>query len=228
MFVCLPACRRGIISVMKKKYLIPLLALLVVSGVASAQTTGSTNTTQRSTLQAKREATREQIETKRADIDAMRESKRLEMEAKRAEIKAKRVEFQQDIAQRKVENASRVISATIDKLENLVTRVESRISKLEANGGDTTASKSHIALAKGSILKARAAVEAFASIELTSDKARDNYEKIRVAAAEVREHIRTAHRELMQAVRLLGQVQSSLRTAPSTSSGQATSTDTLN
>ena len=138
------------------------------------------------------------------------------MEAKRAEMKEKRVEFQKDIAKRKVENVSKVITATIERLGKIIERIESRIAKLKSAGGNTAESERFVALAKTDLEMAKVSVAAFASIDLSSDKAQENFERIRTAAAEAREHIRSAHENLMKAVRLLGQVNSSLKTASST------------
>lgn len=152
---------------------------------------------------ARREAMKVEREEKRAEMDAKREAKRVEIEAKREEMKTKRVEFQQSVAKRKVENTARVISATIDRLEKIIVRVESRIAKVKSNGGDTAESERYVALAKDDLAKAEAVVATFASLDLTSEKAKENFERIRTAAGEAREYIRSAHENLMLAVRNL-------------------------
>ena len=162
---------------MKTKYLISLLLLAFVLGTSSAFAT----TTPRGTG----------------------EQKRAEVETKRAETREKRIEFQKDVAKRKVENTARVISLTIERLEKIIVRVESRIDKVKTSGGATAESKSYVALAKDDLVKAEAVVATFASLDLTSEKAQENFEKIRTAAGEAREYIRSAHENLMLAVRNL-------------------------
>lgn len=186
---------------MKNKYLVALLALIIVFGGTSAVSATTTSA-------------RANVEARKAEMEA----KRAEIDAKKAEMKANRVEFQQDVAKRKVENTTRVIYATIERLEKIIARIESRMAKLKSNGGNVAGSESYVALAKDNLLKATAAVTVFAGLDLSSEQAQDNFERIRTAAAEAREFIRSAHENLMHAVRLLGQVQSSTRTATSTDS----------
>lgn len=166
-------------------------------------------------VRAKFETKRLELETKRADMDAKREVKRVEAETKRAESELrrassteKRIAFQQEAAKRQLENATRVILATIERLEkNLIVRIESRIAKVKAEGGVTSESEGFLATAKTHLSEARTVVGTFASIDLTSVKARENFEKVRAAAKEAREHIRTAHQALMMAVRSLSSVE---------------------
>lgn len=159
--------------------------------------------------QARREALRVELEARRAEADARRETARAEAEARRAEAQARRVEFQRAAAERRVENAARVILATIERLEKIINRIESRIAKIQARGGATSEAEASVALAKGNLADARASVNAFINIDLSSEIAQDNFEKVRAAAAEAREHLRAAHRNLMMAVRSLSAVEAS-------------------
>jgi len=161
----------------------------------------------RAEMDAKRAVLRAEFEAKRAEMDAKREAHRLEFEAKRAEMQDKRVEFQQRNAERKVERATRVMLATIDRLERIILRIESRIAKIQEKGGETTESEGFVAAAKVNLADARVAVEAFALIDLSGDNAQENYESIRTAAAVARELIREAHQNLMLAVRSLSSVE---------------------
>ncbi|MEX2013712.1 MAG: hypothetical protein WD897_02245 [Parcubacteria group bacterium] len=169
-------------------------------------------------VQARREMMNVELEAKRAQIDAKREATRVEFEAKRAETEAKRVDFQQSAAKRQVENAARVILATIERLENIIVRIESRIAKVKARGGLTAESERFVAVAKVNLSDARVVVGTFAGVDLSSERARENFERIRTAAAEAREHIRAAHQNLMMAVRSLGSVEANVEaTVTSTS-----------
>src|SRR3990167_8927951 len=122
---------------------------------------------------------------------------------RKTEMQEKRAEFKQDIAKRQVTNVSRVISATIERLEKIIERVESRIEKLKANGSDTTESEGFLVSAQAHLSEAKADVEAFAELDLTSDRAQDNFEIIRVAASSAKEHILLAHTDIMKPVRAL-------------------------
>jgi len=163
-------------------------------------------------IQANREMVRLELQARRAETDAKREVARVKAEAKRVEMQAKRVGFQQDIAKRKVEHTSRVVLVTIERLEGIIVRLESRITKVQAQGGIVSESEGFVSLARTDLLNARAAMNAFAGIDLSSEKAAENFERIRTMAAETREQIRAAHRNLMMAVRSLSSVEADLET----------------
>ena len=158
-------------------------------------------------VEARREAMKLEQEAKRAEMDAKREAKKLEAESRRASSTLRRVEFQQEIAKRKVEHTERVILATIERLEKIIVRIESRIAKVKTRGGDTSESEGFVAVAKVNLSDAKAAVNTFVTIDLSSDKAAENFERIREAAAKAREYIRVARENLMMAIRSLSSVE---------------------
>lgn len=158
-------------------------------------------------MQAKREAMRIELEAKRTEMDSRREAMRVEFESRRTEMQDKRAEFREDIAKRKVENTERVITITIERLERIIVRVESRIAKIKAQDGVTTESEDSVSVAKGHLADAKASLAVFVSIDLSGETAESNFERIRAVAAEVREHIRAAHQNLMIAVRSLSSVE---------------------
>lgn len=116
---------------------------------------------------------------------------------------ARRIELRRDIAQRRAEHTGKKLLATIERLEKLTARIESRIAKVEANGGTASTSKRFVAEAKEHLLEAREGLEAFSSIELSGDKVAENFERIRAAAAFVKEELREAHESLVAAIRAL-------------------------
>ncbi len=155
----------------------------------------------------------------RADIRAEMEAKRASSTARVAEMKAqaqarmasstaKRVEMQRGLAKRKAENTSRVLTATVERLEKIITRLEARLEKVEAAGGNTTEAEAFIAEAKHHLSAAKVSIALFASVDLTGDKAQENFERVKVIAVEAKEHIREAHRSLMEAIRSLGKIRS--------------------
>ena len=197
---------------MAKQYLSTLLFLALVFGVSSsvyAQEASINASVDTRAVQVQAQM-RAEIEARRAQADERREAARIEAEARRAEAQSKRVEFQQAVAKRQVENTARVILATIERLENIIVRLESRMAKIKAQGGVTSESETFVAAARANLSDARLAVDAFVSIDLSSERALENFQRIRAAAAETREHIRAAHRNLMMAARSLGSVEMNL------------------
>ncbi len=148
-----------------------------------------------------------EVETRRASTTERREERREEMktnlEERKASSTARRVEFQQGIAKRKAEHVAQVLAATVERLEKITVRLESRIAKVKAAGGVTTESEGFVAEAKTHLSLARSSIALFVSLDLTDEKARDNFEKVRAVATETKSHIREAHRSLMMAVRSL-------------------------
>ena len=116
---------------------------------------------------------------------------------------AKRIAFQQEAAQRQVDNAERVMLATIDRLEKIADRIESRIGKIKDQGGDTAEAEGYLADARADLETARGLVAELTEVDLSGEKAQENFQRIRAAAANVREALRSAHRNLMLAVRSL-------------------------
>ena len=143
------------------------------------------------------------LEAKRASSTDRRENRRENIAEKKASSTERRVEFQQNIAKRHVEYVVKVMLATIERLEKLITRIESRIAKVQAEGGTTTEAEGFVADAKINLSDAKLSVTAFADLDLSSDKARDNFEKIRALAMEAREHIRDTRENLIKAMRSL-------------------------
>jgi len=158
-------------------------------------------------IEARREAIKLELAERRAEADAKREALRAEYEARRASSTERRIEWQQDIAQRKTSFVTRVMLATIERLEKIALRIESRIAKIKDGGGDTEESERYVAAAKTNLADAKVVVESFANIDLSSDRAQENFERIRTAAAEARELIRAAHQNLMLAVRNLRSIE---------------------
>lgn len=146
---------------------------------------------------------RANIDLRRASSADRREERRENIDERRASATAKRIEVQQNIAKRQVEHVSKVMLATIERLEKIIARIESRIAKLEAEGRAAGESKEFVAEAKANLSDAKLKVATFSSIDLTSVKAQENFQRIRAAAAEARELIKEARENLMKAIRSL-------------------------
>lgn len=136
----------------------------------------------------------------RAEVKARIDARLASSTARRASSTARRIELQQNIAKRQADHAGKKLLATIERLEGIADRVESRIGKVEALGGNASTSVAALADARTHLSEARIALEAFSSVDLTSEKLSENFERVRAAAAEVKEHLRLAHRSLVKAI----------------------------
>ncbi len=175
---------------MKKYFLATLLTLIVLAPATSVEAVGATTST----------TTRE---ARWAEIDARRAANKAEFEQRRVDLKAKQTTIREDLAKRKLANTVRLMRAAIVRLENAIKRIEARITKVDEQGGDTTEAESYIALAKTDLGKAKQVVDTFSSIEPTGFTLQENFERIRIAAAQARELIRSAHKNTMLALRSL-------------------------
>ena len=159
-------------------------------------TPAKTRVDMKANMDLKRASTTEARETRRADLMT-------NIEDRKASVTAQRVQVQQNIAKRQVEHVKQVMLATIERLEKIIERIKSRIAKLEMEGRTVGQSKEFVALAEGNLAEAKLKVAAFSSVDLSSDRAQDNFQRIRAAAAEARELIKEARENLMKAIRSL-------------------------
>lgn len=137
---------------------------------------------------------------KRASTTERKAELKAEAQVRKASSTERRIEMQQDIAKRKAEHTAKVLAATIERLDKIVTRLESRITKFGERGANVAEAQRYTAEAKMHLGKARASLEAFSSIDLSLDKARENFQAVKNAASEVKTHIRIAHTSLKNAV----------------------------
>ncbi|MBX4206417.1 hypothetical protein KW784_01375 [Candidatus Parcubacteria bacterium] len=131
----------------------------------------------------------------------------------------KRMEKQDKLSRRMVEHAGKILLATIERLEKIATRLDSRIAKVKTAGGSTVASEGFLAEARVHLSEAKAEMAAFSSIDISGSKLSENLAKVRSAASTIKEHLRLAHQALAKAT-------AALKPGRSTNEGHATSTAT--
>lgn len=129
--------------------------------------------------------------------------RKAEMEVRKASSTERRIERQQDIAKRQAEHVIKTLTATIERLEKILARIESRIEKIKAEGKDVSLAEGFVVEVKAYLADAQVSLEALAFIDLSADKAKENFERVRAAVAEVKIHLRAAHESLMKAIRAL-------------------------
>lgn len=121
----------------------------------------------------------------------------------RAAADERRTEIQANVAKRIASNTARVMNAMANRLEGIIERLESRIAKVEAEGGITAEATAHVEAAKDHLALAQAEIAAFATVDLSADTLRENFQTVRSIATEVKMHFRETHTSLMNAVRVL-------------------------
>jgi hypothetical protein len=109
-----------------------------------------------------------------------------------------------DLVRANIKVADRIFTATIDRLDKIIVRINSRLAKLDAAGGSTTEAKGDVSLAQGNITDAKAQISIFSSIDLSTTTSTStstlatNYQAARVAAVKARESLTLAKQNLMR------------------------------
>jgi len=201
---------------------------LLMASVAFAQqdtaVDAEANAELRADLQADREAARSVIEAERAAAVQTREealSERATAQADaRASTSAARENMQEERAERRAElndrakeritnlaaNISNRMDAAAARIQDIIIRLESRISKLESAGLDTSEASAALASAQRSI---NAAVVSLAGIDVTVQTAvtaedpRAAWQEVRVAYGSIQAQLRTANTEMRASVQAL-------------------------
>jgi hypothetical protein len=185
----------------------------------------------------------------RADYEARKLEIKAEMEAKRAEVKAnvelrrserasstasssrmknassseRRLEKQDEIAERHAERTAIRFTAMVERLMNMIERIESRIAKVKANGGVTAEAEVSVSAAKADLVKAQADIAILKNIEVSGDNFQEKFGQVKEAAAKVKADLRSAHTNMMKAIRSLGSAKAGIN-ASSTASTTASTT----
>ncbi len=120
--------------------------------------------------------------------------------------------------------------ATIAREEEIMQRLDARIAKIKANGGNTAEAetlslqaKVHLNAAKASLISFTALAQAQFSLETASTTAkalREGLASLKKAGAEIEVHLREAHKSMLKIVGVLRGV-SQLKNASSTASVNA-------
>ncbi len=196
-------------------------AFLFVSGVAYAYTGADGVQYDRNTkppvdksqprpLVETRKEVREDIKDIRNDA---KEDIKNEREGLKSDIDAKRLDVAKQIAKKRYDLMLARYKATIQRIENIQTKIVTRIEKIKAAGGKTEVAdklvveaKTHIAEAKTSYAKLevaiQAAIEATATTtaSTTPKNVKDMTKNLKTLTQEVEKHIQAAHKSLEKAL----------------------------
>jgi len=142
---------------------------------------------------------KERLEDKRKDLQEGREERR--------EIKTIRSEFKTEMAKVRLEKTIKIFVATANRLDKIVTRIESRISKIEAAGGKVGDIRISLDLSKAKLVEARTEIEVFATTELSSatstTAAKGLFEDVKIAAFKAKVSLKAVHASLVETITLI-------------------------
>lgn len=144
----------------------------------------------------------ETVESRQAS-SSLRQAARTE---ERAERQAALASFRQERVINLAANISNRMDAAVERLFDLVARLETRLQKLEQTGIDTSAAGSKLREASSTLAEAKTAlsdIDALVYAATTSEQPRTKWQAVRERYTTVGSLIRTAHGELREAVALI-------------------------
>lgn len=193
-------------------YTVCLVSVFALANVSYAQEGTAPDTTNTGTntkpqvrpIPAQNKEVRQNMMEKRAEIKEEVKEKREEAKANMAE---RRAEIKEEVKNKRVDNKINAVhlrfQATIERQEGIVARIESRLAKIKADGGNTTEAEKILSEAKGHITEAKTALEnlktvAGAGAATTTPQA--SFESLKAASAEIQKHLKASQDSLAKLV----------------------------
>lgn len=118
-----------------------------------------------------------------------------------------------------IRNIQTRLSAAIERMDNIIIRLESRMAKMKSLGVDTTLAESKLLLAKESSLRAHDALTSTQGTEtsIRSATPKETFKTIKARLIETRDHIKQTHallKETISALREVVKTESAPQTEP--------------
>jgi chromosome segregation ATPase len=203
----------------------------------------------REDLEIRKKELEQKRETMKADIEAKRETMKAEIDAKKdeidekkdtikAQIEERRQNIKSEVEERKsnavgvikerigtfTQNVIKRFNAAIERLDTLAGRIDSRIAKIEAEGGDTAKAKELMAVAKTQLETAKIStsgveleVKALISVEAsTTAEIKDEFDSLKDQIEKAKGDIKKAHSSLIEVINSLKKVEIRATTTAST------------
>jgi hypothetical protein len=124
----------------------------------------------------------------------------------KAEAHTDKAAFRADLAKMRINQTVRIMTATVDRLEKIITRIDSRIEKVRTAGGDTTNAESSVSLAQTNLDDARAKIAAMQNLDGTlststaTSTGESIFSNVKTAAKAVKASLTSAKENLVAAL----------------------------
>ncbi len=166
------------------------------------------------------------IRTDRAEMERMRGGENTTTNENRGERRAMLASHMQDRIVNLASNVTTRLRAGTERMTNIITRIESRIQKLKAEGVDTSAGEAKLTDAKNALEAVKNTLAELGSVKsaMGSDDFRGSYAPIRIQLFAVRDLLRQTHTLIKETVVLLRNATTSV---PQDTNGERTGTSTL-
>jgi hypothetical protein len=209
------------------KHVHTLGAMLILASVATPALALEVNLREKMQVRATSDATttvrdhiKEAVENKKEAVKEIKErAKETKVEIKE-DLHRVRVEFKSGEARARQEMAVKVINATIGRLENIISRVESRLTKFETSGVVTTEARADVNLAKTDLVSVRAHVATLSSLDLSGSTTTENanFKTAQTEAKAAREGLTSARQNLEKALKVIRDLEKKSNVSTTTTS----------
>lgn len=158
-------------------------------------------------LKESREAFREKIQTERKtfsdELKKNREAFLLELKTKKDEFKNVRTEAKRDFCEKAKDMLSNRFGVAVTQLERFQTKVGELITKLDAEGKDTTVAKESLALSKQKLADAKAKLSEIKALvpEGCENITPEVFEQVKLGARVAKDLLKESKRSLQQALK---------------------------
>lgn len=201
---------------MKSKYttLAFVLATSLIALPALAQNTneGAQN---RAEVQVQKNESSSTLTNLRDRLQKQLEEKKQAIEKNNQEIKNTRTEINTNILNNRVRIDLRVFTATANRLDKIIARIESRVAKIQAAGGNTTNIEAYVNTGKTQLSEARTDITTISNVDLSSATSsttvRTLLTTIKADAVKARDALKASRASLIQAVTLIMNVETKVK-----------------
>ena len=138
----------------------------------------------------------------RKEIKDVRASTTREIRDERAsttrEVRGMRNEIRGEEMKNRVDNTVKMLTANANRFDMIVTRIESRVSKIKSAGGNTTTIEAGLSGVKTSLLSVRSHITTISSIDLSgaSTTIKANFEQVKTEAKAVKDIFQSVRQAL--------------------------------
>ncbi|MDB5266748.1 MAG: hypothetical protein JWN89_563 [Parcubacteria group bacterium] len=223
-----------------------LAAILAIAAPAFAEEArvevklGSTTTPPRVEIKKKIEAKKVEIKNKIAEIkdhnssttedrkdarSSTTEAVKEKRQEVKQEIKDNRTQTQTERMKREVNTATRIITATADRLGLIADRITSRLLKLKTAGGNTTTAEASVTAAKVNLADVKVHVAAITALDLSGSTTTSTttmkltMDKMKTEAKAARESLTKARQNLEAALKVIREIEKAKIGETSTTTG---------
>tara|TARA_B100000508_G_scaffold134553_1_gene125396 strand:- start:429 stop:1169 length:741 start_codon:yes stop_codon:yes gene_type:complete len=190
------------------------LGIFAIAAVALAQETNTTAAEQmeatrvqmqeqQQAIQERQQEAQENMETRRAEIASTSAAKREGMQERVDERRAQLQERAQTRITNLAANVSNRMDAMIERLQNIIDRIDSRIDKLQENNVDTSDAEASLASAQLSVDAAAAEIANIDSLVAEvagSEDVRAAWATLKLQYQTIKDYLKTGHTELRNTV----------------------------